>query len=395
MKGVLTRQDRAQVIKAGIELLGGMESKKALDALAKESATGSFPRRARVLEALGRTRSPEAVDALLSAAYDEDTRIRTAALLAMEHMPAGRCDLALVDGLSAPQWPVRSAATFLLARRKPMEAAPKLVARMRPGVEPGRLLADVRAALVAISGKRYSYSHEVWKRWLDEQEGKEVNGEVPASPPRAATGELAGVHTYARRILFVLASSRSMVDEIVIDPRKVAPLEVRQNGGPELAKWTSVKTKMELARLWLGWAVENLAPEVTFNVITYSSSPNAVFSDLVPATKENRRKAARRVSSLSPSGEADIFRGLMKIYTLLGKDPLDKRNLLEGPEVVYFVSDANVEIGEIREGYRAYEQVERLNLYRRGGPAQVEPGGDPMETMSAGFDMSCGLDGPR
>ncbi|MHC4472965.1 MAG: VWA domain-containing protein [Planctomycetota bacterium] len=366
VKYVLSRDDRAQVIRAGIDLLGGMREKESLAALAKEAAEGAFPRRARVLESIGRNRSPDLLEALLGAAYDKDPRIRTAALLALENMPeGGRADLALADGLSAPQWPVRSAAAYVLRKRRPKTAVAQLVARLRPGVEHGRLLGDVHGALTKITGKRFGLSYEVWKRWLDQQEGKEPEGEIPASPPRSVTAEMPRVRSYAKRILYVLAVHQSMNDAIIVDPTEVAPKDVRQKGGSTLEAWTSAKKKIELARLWVAWSIDHLAPEVRFNVVTYASSPNAVFKDFVPASRENRERAVRRISSLSASGEANLHAGLQKVFTLVSRHPLDEKSLEEGPEVVFFVSDGYVETGEIREGHRVFEEAERLNIYRQ------------------------------
>jgi hypothetical protein len=342
-----------------------MQKEESLAALAKEAAGGTFPRKARVLEALGRTRSPAVLEALLAAAYDEDPRLRTSALLALENMPEGRADIALADALSAPEWPVRSAAAFLVRKRRVEAALPGLVDRLRPGLEEGRLLGDVRQALTKITKQRLGFSYERWKRWLDEKNGKVPEGEVPASKPRTPTAELRGVKSYARRVVYVLAVPQSMNEEIKFRPEKVVPKDVMKKGGKALEEWTSAKRKIELARLYVARSVERLAPEVEFNVVTYASSPNSVFRDLVPATPENKQKAARRIRSLSASGEANLYAGVRKVFTLLSKDPVDPKSMTEGPETVFFVSDGYVETGEIRDGYRVFEEAERWNRYRQ------------------------------
>ena len=53
------------------------------------------------------------------------------------------------------------------------------------------------------------------------------------------------------------------------------------------------------------------------------------------------------------------------MFTLLSKDPVDPKSMTEGPETVFFVSDGYVETGEIRDGYRVFEEAERWNRYRQ------------------------------
>ena len=72
----------------------------------------------------------------------------------------------------------------------------------------------------------------------------------------APTAQLAGVKPSAKRVLFVLAVNDTMNHKIEFDPDTVAPADVREAGGRELERWRTMKTKLDLARLWIAWAIE-------------------------------------------------------------------------------------------------------------------------------------------
>ena len=112
-------------------------------------------------------------------------------------------------------------------------------------------------------------------------------------------------------------------------------------------------------------AIDRLSPESSFNLVTIGVSSNAVFSGFVRATPQNREKGKKRVLSLSASGNADLYEGLRKIFTLSSKDPLDPVAMKEGPEVVYFLGDGAADEGMIRSGYEAFSEAERWNHYRQ------------------------------
>ena len=149
----------------------------------------------------------------------------------------------------------------------------------------------------------------------------------------APTAQLAGVKTSAKRVLFVLAVNDTMNHKIEFDPDTVAPADVREAGGRELERWRTMKTKLDLARLWIAWAIDHLDEKTEFNVVTYGISANASFSSFMRATPANRVKAKKRVLSLSASGNANLYDGLRRIFTLVSKDPVDIESMSTGPAV--------------------------------------------------------------
>jgi hypothetical protein len=364
-RAVLNREDRARVIVAALQLLGAVRAEDSLKALVREAAKGGWLKRARSIEALGKTRSEVAFDAVLAAAYDEDTRIRVSALVALENFQDGRADLALIDALEAPEWPVRAAAVTALRRRDTESAVPALIARLGPEGEDGRLRGDVAHALGSITHKKFGVDRDAWQTWYNEQKGTGP-GEKPApSVVPLPTGRMAGVRTFARRIVFVLGVHKSMQDPVMKRGAAAAPADVRAKGGAELAPWLAAETKIDVARLWIEWAIQNLSPDVSFNIVTYGASANAAFSDFEPATPMNKTKGIRRVASLSAGGNANFYSGLEKAFKLVSKDPVDLESMLRGPEVVFFLSDGSSDYGEIKEAYRAFEEAERWNRYRQ------------------------------
>ncbi len=373
---VLSRDDRAAVISTAIKLLGFLKSEEAIDALVRESKSGGSLRRARVFEALGRIGGPRVEEALLLAAYDEDPKVRTSAVLALENLKSGRVGLAVLDALSAKYWTVRSAAITVARRRGMDDAIPGLIERLRPGVEEGRLLGDVGGALRQITELRYGVSYESWRRWFVDVRG----GDLP-DPPQGVTAapqkvrvELAGIKSVARRVVYVLAVHESMRNEFSRRGKYRVPRDVQAAGGRELMKWQEAKTKLELAQLWLAWSIRRLPPEVRFDVVTYGEGADAAFDELVPATPANREKAVTRIESLSASGRANLYSALKTTFRLVSRDPLDLKSLIEGPETVIFLSDGSCEYGEIDESYAVLEEAARLNIYRQIRFHAVAPG---------------------
>jgi hypothetical protein len=365
VRAVLSRDDRARVVRAGIQLASGLKSEEAVAALVEEAKKGNWRKRARVLEALGWIENEKATGAVLVAAYDEDMRVRVSALLALMNKESAPAALAAADGLKAEEWPVRSAAMYAVGRMKSDDAVVPLIRRLGKGGEDGRLLEDARRALVRITGKNYGLDVGRWTEWYSRRHEKES---VSLAQPRVTpepTARLGNVVTFAKRVVFVLAVNDTMNKKLVFDPATIAPPDVKKEGGKALKPWLEVKTKLDLARLWTAWAIDHLAEGTEFTVVTYGISANAVFSDFIRATRGNREKAKKRVLSLSASGNANLYDGLRCIFTLVSKDPLDEQSMLEGPGVVYFLSDGAADEGEIKSAFEAFEEVERWNRYRQ------------------------------
>lgn len=363
---VLNRDDRAQVIRSAIQLLGAMRSEGAKKVLVEESAKGPFEKRARVLEALGKWRGDAPVSAILLATYDEDPRVRISALLATENLPGERADTAIADSIRADAWPVRSAAMHMARQRKSKAAIPVLIERLGPDGERGRLLDQARGALVRITGEDFGYSGGRWLRWWMQQKGEKppdpVLGSGVREEPRV---EMAGVKSRAMRVLYVLALNDSMNNEVIFEGEKAAPRDVREEGGAALAKWAKAKSKLDYAKLWISWSLRHLAPGTEFGVVTYGASANSVFSGFEKATDESTARAVRRIESLSASGNANLWDAVREVFTFTGGDPVELDSMTAGPEVVFFVSDGTADTGEIREAYRVFEEAERWNRYRQ------------------------------
>jgi len=373
---VLSRDDRASVISTAIKLLGFLKTDEAVDALIRESKSGGSLRRARVIEALGRIGGPRVVEAVLLAAYDEDPKVRTSAVLALQGLKTGRVELVVSDALKAKYWPVRSAAITVARRRGRDDAIPGLIERLRPGLEDGRLRGDVAVALRELTELRYGTSYESWRRWYVDVKG----GELPEPPqgmtaaPQKVRVQFAGIKSVARRVVYVLAVHESMRHEFSRRGKYRVPRDVQAAGGPELKKWEEAKTKLELAQLWLAWSIRRLPPDVRFDVVTYGEGADAAFDELVPATPANREKAVSRIESLSASGRANLYSALKTTFRLVSRDPLDLKSLIEGPETVIFLSDGSCEYGEIEESYAVLEEAARLNIYRQIRFHAVSPG---------------------
>lgn len=251
----------------------------------------------RALSVLGQ----EGADAsIAAAASDAEPAVRAGALdgLARRRSTAvvELALLALVD----PVWQVRASAVAALAQVRDVRSVPALIARME--LEEGRLVADVAAALEALTGRYFGLDLDAWKNFwktfgaqyrlpsdADLAQQRAARAEAGARYSSASATSYHGIATPSRAVVFVIDVSGSMQTHVV--------QKERFEGGnyPSFARIDIVKT--ELAR-----TIERLEPHVRFNVLAFATDVMPWRKDLAPATALHKRSALEWVARLKPLG---------------------------------------------------------------------------------------------
>jgi len=366
VRQVLAKDDEwAMVVGAAVEILGDLRNTDSVAALAQAARKGPVLLRGRVIEALGLCESEAAVVALLEALSGKELVLRILAADSLGRTKDVRGIPYLAEALKAPEWPLRAAAAAALTRIGSKDAVPHLILAL--GREKGRLREDISRGLRRLLKVRGGHDFHYWLK-IYEKSGKTLEysrGEL-VDPPVRPTVIYHGMRTWARRVVFVFDVSKSMKEEVEVDRMKAIPGDVREAGGAELERWKAMKTKIEWARAHLIHAIRNMAPGTEFGLITYNHGVNPVFrGKFVRATPDTKSKAIARVESLSPSGDTDLHAALTRAVSVPhGKDRLG-RNLLDGAETIYFMTDGLSTSGVLKKGDRIAEEFERLNRRRR------------------------------
>jgi Ca-activated chloride channel family protein len=132
----------------------------------------------------------------------------------------------------------------------------------------------------------------------------------------ASPGETPATAVQAKDICFVLDTSGSMADG-----------------------------KLDQAKKALRFCLANLNDDDRFEIIPFATEAEPVFGKLVPASGENRTKAATAIKGLKPIGGTAIGEALEKALSTAGKsDAAGGR-----PRLVVFLTDGLPTIGETRQ----------------------------------------------
>lgn len=279
--------------------------------------------------------------------------------------------------LEDESWQVRSAAIAALGSVRRTESVGLLVGRM--GVEEGRLLDDLAAALARLTGRSFGPRPELWQRfWEQNRERYSIPTDEELRvllQRREAVAEgyrpeasYHGIETPSRAVLFVIDVSGSMEHEVVDKARFSDPAY------PSFVRMDIVKT--ELAR-----TIEALGSDVRFNVLAFASDTRSWRKAIAPANVLNRRSAVDWVQRLEPIGgtskqelasvglvlAADLEGGKTDTWAALAWSlGLEDRDDYEVPiDTVFFLSDGRPTSGRFVEVNDILREVHEANATRR------------------------------
>ncbi len=366
----------------------------AVEAVASLLSEKSWDVRRRAVEALAATRElppadaaapaapagPAADERILPLCLDAEPAVRCAALEALAELNSPRALAPALAALSDPVWQVRASAARALGLLRRKESIEPLIQRM--ALEEGRLVADIGAALAAITGRGFGARVELWQQfWSSVGARFEIPTEAELSKLREVQARSReqyhsavsyhGIDTPSRKVVFVIDCSGSM-ESVVVEKERF------EGGGyPSLLRIDIVKT--ELAR-----TLANLEPFVEFNVLAFATEVRAWKKTLVPANVLNKTSAQDWVSRLEAIGGAskdDLARaGLVGTANLeagktntyaalmagLGVQPGARKDDYEVElDTIFFLSDGRPSHGDYVDPADILREVRARNELRK------------------------------
>lgn len=301
---------------------------------------------------------------LLGGAADgKDPRDAAAAIEAMgdraEPEVVGLIAKHLVD--EEADWRVRTSAAAALGRTGRAVAVPPLLDAMKTAK--GRLLDDLRDALISISGQSYPAVEPPWRAWWDIA-GKDFTGPKDPKPEKPVAGapgakpapsvipskgddgfSFYGIESHSTRVLFILDYSGSMMWPGSESDEKVKKIDVLRK-----------EMKKSLAGLPDG---------ATFNIVAFSS-------DVRPWKKEPQLRSTKTatdaliwVEKAPVDGGTNIGDALEAGFKMMGAGLQKDRNEAPAFDTVFFMTDGKPTVGKVIDPKQILAAVHRWNDGRK------------------------------
>ncbi|HTU25834.1 MAG TPA: VWA domain-containing protein [Pirellulales bacterium] len=213
----------------------------------------------------------------------------------------------------------------------------------------GEAQADAIKYLTAVTSQPLGNNQEAWAKWWGENQSQFVIPPPSSRKLPAAQTVSPGVTMYydlpiyARRMVFVMDTSRSMLGDRLVAAKKE-----------------------------LSGAIEGLRPEDQFTVLVFDSNVRAWQKKLVPADVTNKKKAVQFVKKQETNLQTASFDAL---EAALGYDA----------EAIFFLTDGAPHGGKISAPVEIVRAISLMNRYRRESIYAIGIGagqiGSPMDTF--------------
>ncbi|MEW6072667.1 MAG: HEAT repeat domain-containing protein [Planctomycetota bacterium] len=413
---VALAHEEPAVVRAAVRVLGGFATRPPVERIAALlGQRTSPPVKEGLLRAVETGRYRDLSEVLLPCLEDPAWGVRRGAIGALvatgdggaaaaialrcaDKEPAVRC--AALDGLAAlgarpvvalalarledEVWQVRASAIHALGTVRDRESIGPLIARL--GAEEGRLVADIAAALAAITGQDMGARVELWRKFWDSygdrfqiptdeelrrlRERQQERREQYQPPPGAVTYH--GVDTPSRSILFVIDVSGSMEQEVVDRERYAG------GGYPSLRRIDIVKTELQRT-------IAALEPFVEFNIFAFATDVDAWKKKLVRAnvlnkssandwvgkreaiggaSKEDLAAAGLVASANLEAGRTNTYAALMEALGVApGSDAA--KSYAVAVDTIFFLSDGRPSAGEYVDPKDILREVREVNALRK------------------------------
>lgn len=225
------------------------------------------------------------------------------------------------------EWRTRRAAIWGLGRIRQARAVDDLIGLVR--TFEGRLRAEARRALQALTRERELVHAEDWKNWwATRKEGftfpKPPRTDAAPAPAPSAKVLKTRVRFYglavdSLRPMFVLDCSGSMNEPAKAPPQGVVEQE---KGGTEQRKGPAkIWTKFEVAKYELQKALLELPAGARFGVLLFRERLVPLQERSVPATKREIKRVLSLLAEIKPQGGTDVYTALSAV--LHGSEPHD------------------------------------------------------------------------
>ncbi len=292
---------------------------------------------------------PEWVSELYSFTKSQSIAVRLGATRALGLIPTRPALKLLHKLLNDRDLDVRLAAIEQVAEQHQLESVPVLIPML---ASPRHLITHEAArALRLLTGQDHGFSRSRWEAWFADagptlqlptvqeclalEEARRVRRSGEGGGTSAS---FYGLQITSTRLCFVLDTSGSMASRA----------SGRGTHGPD-----HHTTRMEVAKLELKNALNQLLDGVRFNYITFDSVARAYKNDLTRLDSKSRKKALDQVEQIFPAGETALFDGLR----LALKD--------EQIDTIYLLTDGVPTKGELVSEQAILNRVAELTIDRK------------------------------
>lgn len=302
-----TRDRRPQIRGAAARCLTSFDGEAALDALAGLlSSKEAREVQIQVIEALQKRKGEIPKKVLKTALSSKVWEVRAGALAVLY----GRTDDWTFQEtkdllLSDKDWHVRTEAIKVLTRFREKRCIPPLIEAL--GKEKGRMLEDVRRGLEELTGLKMAARPEDWEIWWKANKEtfriRDASGEVVEEPERHEA-EQGTITTYfgkvirSKKVIFLIDYSQSMKE--LYFPPGTKETKVKEDDEEKVRK-------IDMARKELKKAIEQLKPDVHFNIFFFTGFPQPWKESMVKATPKHREEAIAFLEKGKPAGLTNIF----------------------------------------------------------------------------------------
>jgi len=229
---------------------------------------------------------------------------------------------------------------------------------LQSGKLSGLLQHRVHELLVAMTGAVYPATQpekwrELWERDRDKIEVTKKH-EPPADATTLASG-FCGIPVQGSRVIFILDLSRSMTFKM--NKAAATTPDHRKDDKQELS------TRLDFALRELNRAMDSIAPNAFFNLITFNGDRDAEAwrKEMVPANDKNRESFRKHLAKLEADGGTNLWSALemaLKIKSLVYGD-----NYTTNVDEVFILSDGAPSVGDVLDPNEILRLVKESNRF--------------------------------
>ena len=296
-------------------------------------------------------------------------------------------------------WRVRASAVASIARTGRAVAVPPLLDAMKTAK--GRLLDDIRDALIALTGQAYPAAEPPWRAWWDiagatfagprdPKPEKPAGGGDPVAkgppsviPSKGVEGfQFYGIESHSTRVLFILDFSGSMLWAGSERDEKVKKIDVLRK---EMRK-----------------SLAGLPDGAIFNLIAFSSDVRPWKKEPQVRDIKSAAEALLWVEKAPVDGGTNIGDALEAGFKMMGVGLQKDRTEPPAFDTVFFMTDGKPSVGKVTQTKQILAAVRRWNDGRKvrihvvgmgghkkpapGAPAPGGPGAKPKDPKEDDID---------
>ena len=345
------RDNAPEVRRAAAEILGQRRDRESTADLRRMLEQQDNPTDVRIaLEALNLIEGPMSAWLRELAGYTAhaDRDVRNAAIIVLGKARDKRQLEPLMKALQHDDWSTRYAAIGAVAAIRNAKAVPMLIERMSE--ETGRMRKHLADALWRLTAQPFDEDVKRWQAWWQQAKAdfkvaseKELDQAAAERERRRLTQRTAspvkffGIKVESHRVVFVLDVSGSMLESMYgreIDDRGAARIDV--------------------AKLELSQAIENLEPGALFNIFAFSNGIARWQKEGIGVnTGQSRQDALTWIERLGASGGTNLYDSIKMAFEDADVD------------TVFVLSDGEPTVGEVIDPHRIREDVAFWNEHRK------------------------------